>query len=242
MGKSAVKDVSRVLESKDVSLKSTIRSHLEIIYGEDNLKTNNSMKQKVDKIIMHPDFDLWTLNNDIALLLLQFPLDMGVKKVPICLSEVTKIERWRNCWVTGWGVTVPTGPLLLVLQKVNLQLVYWKTCSKIIPMLTHNMLCAGNTEGGKDACQGDSGGPLVCQKNKNTSMWYQVGIVSWGIGCGLKDKPGVYTKVSNYLQWITMETKMVGKPYTYKPDSGYSFFLSPWAILLLYFVTFLLSQ
>ncbi|XP_034876164.1 serine protease 44-like [Mirounga leonina] len=47
--------------------------------------------------------------------------------------------------------------------------------------------------------QGDSGGPLVC-KFKDT--WVQVGIVSWGIGCGRGDVPGVYTDIACYAEWI----------------------------------------
>ena len=47
--------------------------------------------------------------------------------------------------------------------------------------------------------QGDGGGPLVCQVG---SSWQLAGIVSWGVGCGEKDIPGVYTKVSHYSQWI----------------------------------------
>lgn len=47
--------------------------------------------------------------------------------------------------------------------------------------------------------QGDSGGPLVCVQDNRMTL---VGIISWGIGCGQKDVPGIYTKVINYLDWI----------------------------------------
>lgn len=66
------------------------------------------------------------------------------------------------------------------------------------------MLCAGDTRTGgnqdvHDACQGDSGGPLVCMIDKRMTL---LGIISWGLGCGQKDVPGIYTKVTNYLDWI----------------------------------------
>lgn len=47
--------------------------------------------------------------------------------------------------------------------------------------------------------QGDSGGPLACAKD-DVSFLY--GIISWGEGCGRNGKPGVYTKVVNYIDWI----------------------------------------
>ncbi|XP_022265642.1 serine protease 52-like isoform X4 [Canis lupus baileyi] len=155
-------------------------------------------------------------------------------------KKVTDIQKWRNCWVTGWGINIPTQSMTEELHKVNIDLVKWEICSQLMPMLTRNMMCAGNIQEGKDACQGDSGGPLVCQKKDNQSIWYQLGIVSWGVGCGEKRLPGVYTKVSNYLLWINVETTLSGKPYMHDPDCGYSFLLSPWTILLLHFVILLL--
>lgn len=35
------------------------------------------------------------------------------------------------------------------------------------------------------------------------SNWYLVGVVSYGGLCGIKDWPGVYTKTTNYLEWIS---------------------------------------
>uniref|UniRef100_A0A8C6CLN5 Peptidase S1 domain-containing protein n=1 Tax=Moschus moschiferus TaxID=68415 RepID=A0A8C6CLN5_MOSMO len=221
--------------------KSKNESTLEVTCGEEHLDTQNLTKIEVDKLIIHNYFDSWFYFNDIALLLLKSPLSLGVRKVPICLSEATDIQRWRNCWVSGWGTTVPKRSRETGLQKVNVQLIKWETCSELVPLLTKSMLCAGDLQGGKDACQGDSGGPLVCQKKTRKSKWYQLGIVSWGVGCGRKKQPGVYTQVSSYLSWIEKKTKLSKRPYKYEADSGYSLLLSPWAILVLYFLMFLLS-
>ena len=62
------------------------------------------------------------------------------------------------------------------------------------------MFCAGYLEGGKDGCQGDSGGPLICAINNQPVL---VGITSWGFGCAKENSPGVWTKVSDYTNWIT---------------------------------------
>jgi secreted trypsin-like serine protease len=61
-------------------------------------------------------------------------------------------------------------------------------------------ICAGLEEGGKDSCQGDSGGPLIAYDRKGCP--YQIGIVSWGVGCAGKKDYGVYTRVSHHAAWI----------------------------------------
>ena len=48
------------------------------------------------------------------------------------------------------------------------------------------------SKGGLDACQGDSGGPLfVLPVDGNVAEVQQLGVVSWGRGCGLADYPGI---------------------------------------------------
>lgn len=54
--------------------------------------------------------------------------------------------------------------------------------------------------------QGDSGGPLVIARDEN--IWYVIGIVSWGMDCGKENKPGIYTKVTLYRDWIKSKTNI----------------------------------
>ena len=67
-------------------------------------------------------------------------------------------------------------------------------------MITDSKICAGyRGVGGKDSCTGDSGGPLVCNQNGNAIL---TGVVSYGIGCGNSEYPGVYSRVTHILDWI----------------------------------------
>lgn len=60
--------------------------------------------------------------------------------------------------------------------------------------------------------QGDSGGGLMCEVEDG--RWVLAGIVSWGDMCGTTGRPGVYTKVSSFVDWIEQTTTEVGKVFT----------------------------
>ncbi|KAI4529679.1 hypothetical protein MG293_020357 [Ovis ammon polii] len=92
------------------------------------------------------------------------------------------------------------------LQKAKVPLMTNEECQEGYRKhrITNKMVCAGYREGGKDACKGDSGGPLSCKHNE---VWHLVGITSWGEGCGQKERPGIYTNVIEYMDWILEKTQ-----------------------------------
>lgn len=95
------------------------------------------------------------------------------------------------------------------------------------------MICAGYLSGGIDACQGDSGGPFVCNN-------LLTGVVSWGEGCALADRPGVYTNVSAYYDWIVKENSTLN--YTLYDNSAKSLVLvSKFSIILVLSLLYLLK-
>ncbi|KAM9358674.1 transmembrane protease serine 13a [Symphorus nematophorus] len=158
----------------------------------------------VKKIILSENYNEKTNDQDIALLKLSSPVDFNDKVQPACLpSSDQQFQQGTKCWTSGFGTTeAGSGTVSNDLMEVTVDIIGRDICnsrSVYGGAVTKNMLCAGDLQGGKDSCQGDSGGPLVCQ---GESRWYLVGITSWGAGCGEKNKPGVYTKVSSLLQWI----------------------------------------
>ncbi|MFT6307429.1 MAG: secreted trypsin-like serine protease [Halioglobus sp.] len=71
---------------------------------------------------------------------------------------------------------------------------------RTVVVTNSTQVCAGFREGGIDTCIGDSGGPLYLIQNGEQ---VQVGITSFGNGCGLPNFYGVYTNISAYKTWIS---------------------------------------
>lgn len=52
--------------------------------------------------------------------------------------------------------------------------------------------------------QADSGGPLMVGEGETVQV---VGVVSAGIGCARPKLPGLYTRVTHFLDWISENIK-----------------------------------
>lgn len=65
------------------------------------------------------------------------------------------------------------------------------------------VICAGDLRGGKDTCQGDSGGPLMLPIHENGRFpFYQIGVISYGVGCAQPNTPSIYTNIAYFSEWI----------------------------------------
>ncbi|XP_043788753.1 serine protease snake-like isoform X4 [Apis laboriosa] len=176
-----------------------------------NIKNNQQgIITTINKIIRHPNFKPPAMYADIALVKLNTVVVFNNDIRPACLYQQYDTVPAQG-WVTGWGVTEFNGEKQSdQLQKAFLDIVDNVACairhnqSIAIPYgITPSMICAGDHSGwNKDTCQGDSGGPLQISHPKNMCLFQVLGITSFGQGCGGVNIPGVYTRVSHYLNWI----------------------------------------
>uniref|UniRef100_A0A8D0EI87 Peptidase S1 domain-containing protein n=1 Tax=Strix occidentalis caurina TaxID=311401 RepID=A0A8D0EI87_STROC len=161
-----------------------------------------SLKRPVKTIIIHEKYRYPEHDYDIALVQLSKRVEFTSSIHRVCLPEPSQTflpESTRRpvCYINGSSDLLEATVKLIDSNTCNRKEVYDGD-------ITPRMLCAGYLEGGVDACQGDSGGPLVTPDSR--LMWYLVGIVSWGDECAKPNKPGVYTRVTYFRDWITSKT------------------------------------
>ena len=198
----------------------------------------------VDDIVIHPDYVPGEDENDIALIKLNYDVDLAASNaqaIALPRDQAAQGAAWpaENAEVlaSGWGslLAYPDGttnagflnPQLL--QRANLTVRNDSddgSCANYgigTEFAIDIMVCASGEVAGpwvdlttsrlpedyydpywegfaQDGCQGDSGGPLAIEENGN---WYLVGVTSFGRGCGDPDFPGVWTRVSAFIPWIT---------------------------------------
>ena len=173
-------------------------------------RTTKKYIYNVRKVIIHPNYNENTYENDIALLYITAtpPAVVVPLRIPSKSVGLTFTVPGTKTKVIGYGSTdpdyyVPSDKLLLgdvpIISKNSSE------NNKYDPNeITNGMILASkffsNPSQNVDSCSGDSGGPLLYIYNGVT---YLVGLVSWGYGCAVSGYPGVYTDVNYYREWIT---------------------------------------
>ncbi|XP_023370479.1 ovochymase-1 [Otolemur garnettii] len=196
------------VQSKDNPLSWTI------IAGDHDrtLKESTEQVRRAKHIIVHEDFNILSYDSDIALVQLSSPLEYNAAVRPVCLPHGPEpLFSLEICAVTGWGSISKDGDLASRLQQIQVSVLEREACEHTYYSahsggITANMICAGSAaSAGKDFCQGDSGGPLVCRHENGPFTVY--GIVSWGAGCVQPWKPGIFARVTVFLDWIYSKIK-----------------------------------
>ncbi|XP_012155514.2 trypsin-1 [Ceratitis capitata] len=168
--------------------------------------TKTGITRNAAALIMHEKYNTNTLVNDIALVKLNKPVELKDPIRPVCLPNIRRQNfDFKEGIVAGWGLTSQDGSVSSILREVAVPIITNAQCRATAykSMIVSTMLCAGVVgKGGKDACQGDSGGPLIVRDG----IFQLAGVVSFGYGCARPNAPGIYTRVSRYLDWISNKT------------------------------------
>ncbi|TSK22683.1 Urokinase-type plasminogen activator [Bagarius yarrelli] len=199
--------------------KRTRKDQYSVYLGKDATnKTDLGKEQKfeVAKLVLHPDFNSDDFNNDIALLRIVDKNGKCAQKTNsvriACLPPAHQMMPYGSYgYIAGYGHErnddVPgTFRYSRYMKETQVQTLSHIICERkdyYDNRVTENQFCAASPKWTEDACQGDSGGPLLFEANGRMFLF---GIISWGEGCAMKNKPGVYTKVTNYNNWIAKHT------------------------------------
>jgi len=158
-----------------------------VVVGKLRLSAPGGETRTVTRSLIAGDYDSQTNANDWSVL----TLDAPVSVVP---ANVGAVPQSGTVTAIGWGVLQEGGTTVSdSLQEVDVPIVDNATCARLNGYITDSNVCAG--EAGHDACSGDSGGALLYDGKL-------VGITSWGYGCARPDAPGVYARVSSFVDEI----------------------------------------
>ncbi|XP_063770451.1 serine protease ami-like [Pseudophryne corroboree] len=168
------------------------------VVGTNSLSESSKFAYDIEMQVTHPLYNRTTRHNDLLLLKVKpkVPLSNTVEPLQFQTEDIV-IPGGTKCRVAGWGKITRTGRRPVMLHEVMVPIISNEICNGRAyyqDKITSNLMCAG--EGKKDSCDGDSGGPLVCDGVAE-------GIVSTGFSvCGNAKRPGIYTRIFPYKDWI----------------------------------------
>ena len=181
-------------------VKGTPKEPLRVTVGRTVLSGGGGQTRRVSSIVIHPRFNgVSSLKYDAAVLTLNNPVP-GIPAIRLAGASQDALEKpGRLATVAGWGNTIkqpPSGdngssyPDRMRVARVPI--VSDARARDAYRAYVGALMVAAGKEG-KDTCSGDSGGPLFARQDDKR---YQIGITSFGKGCGARGYPGVYTEVN----------------------------------------------
>ncbi|MCR6484530.1 serine protease [Amycolatopsis sp. OK19-0408] len=180
--------------------KAVAKQEMHVVAGREDKRTDEGDVLSVSKIWISKGYSDPTQGDDVAVLTVRGQLDYRPAKLPDS-GDAAAYSAGTQATVLGWGRVADGGARSDYLRSAQVPVVSDSDCRSDYSMYDQKtMVCAGYEKGGVDACQGDSGGPLVVGDTL-------IGIVSFGDGCGKAGKPGVYTRVSAYVDDIQAQAK-----------------------------------
>ncbi|XP_039183327.1 serine protease 56 isoform X2 [Crotalus tigris] len=179
-----------------------------VVLGNYDLTRRDEGEQvvPVSRILTHPKFNPKTFHGDVASLELTVPAHPSAWVTPVCLPDQATETSQELCYIVGWGSLYEDGPPAEVVMEARVPILAQDLCRAALgsQLVSSAMFCAGYLSGGIDSCQGDSGGPLMCW-DPLLERYVLHGITSWGSGCGERGKPGVYTRITAFADWIRQQ-------------------------------------
>ena len=181
---------------------------LKAVAGRTDLYSDAGQEIAVSEIWVNPAYDSYSNAGDFAVLKLAEPLPQA-SVIAMTGAGDPAYSPGTEAMVYGWGDTTGVGSYAHGLRAARVHVLRDSVCENAYPgpadgsYRAKTMVCAGETQGGRDSCQGDSGGPLVAQGRL-------IGLVSWGSGCGRAGSPGVYTRVSDIVRALRWEAALPG--------------------------------
>eukprot|EP00079_Xenopus_tropicalis_P010619 XP_002935645.1 PREDICTED: acrosin-like [Xenopus tropicalis] len=181
---------------------------LRMVFGAHKLSElgPDTQTRKIKKLIVHEEYSGEGKQiYDMALVRLDEPITFNNYIQPACFpSKSIKVEHMTKCQVAGWGVlSEKSKESADILQEASVTLIPNTLCNSkdwYNGKIEEYNLCAGHKEGKIDSCQGDSGGPLMCRTKSND--FAVVGVTSWGSGCARQQRPGIYSSIQYFTEWI----------------------------------------
>ncbi|NWU40733.1 ACRO protein, partial [Hylia prasina] len=186
-------------------------SRWEVVIGATDLSQPGPEAElrHIQNLVVHKYYDPATARNNIALVELEQPVECSDYIQLGCVPDSSlAVAELKTCYIAGWRAPPDSGQCPQGLGRRGIALLPHpvallpQSFLHLLPPRDISRLAAAPDP--SLPAQGDSGGPLVCKDNIGDFFWL-VGLASWGRGCAVAKRPGVFTSTQLFHTWIRVQ-------------------------------------